>query len=397
MTPAQILGFNAEDKRISINAYAKNGRWQCNFPYAFHRLYSCSGASTRFPGSKPAGFPLMPHLFRRTGHDSMNEQQRVVPVSMTVLFDSSIDYRTLVCCRRIAAYRPRRKKGRIKCDAEKRHSVVGAQKIDEKAGDFLLFDSDGDKNTLSTPSVTKGLHSTRDSLLPHSATVDQRPFFDKSDAAAAGQPERRTRCHDTLVTTSNASYLGTMGRYGSRILRSPTRTQRESPNAKFLCQWHERVVFCFGRFIRITLLQPSINPMTYLSPGDEAALFMTFSIIYLPFLSLSFPARNKQNPTPSRRANAQHPPPINPFSRWLIKLPRLDPFKVMPNHYCPEGCIGGSIPPESRRFSSKFPSKRGLFLLSQLIDLLSSSNRPKFQERFANGQLPFCSLSLILI
>ena len=109
MISTQIPSFYAEDNRT---AHVENGRWQCDLSFAIHRLSSCFGASTCFPGSQPcpAGSPPIPHLSRRTGHDSMNEQQRVVPVSLTVLFDSFIDYRTLGCFRRAATYRLRRNK-----------------------------------------------------------------------------------------------------------------------------------------------------------------------------------------------------------------------------------------------------------------------------------------------
>ena len=130
--------------------------------------------------------------------------QRVVPGSLTVLFKSSVDYRTLVCGCRIAIYRPRRKKGRIKCDAEKRHSVVGEQKIEKKAGDVLRFDSNGDKNILSTPSVTNGLLSTRDPSLPDSATIAQLSLNDEPNAAAASQSERRTRRGDMAHGSNEA-------------------------------------------------------------------------------------------------------------------------------------------------------------------------------------------------
>ena len=263
----QILVFNTKDDHFSYNAYVESGRWQCDHSYGSIIL------------------------------------QRVVPVSLTVLSDSFIDCRTVVCRCRVAIYRPRRKKGRIKCDAEKRHSFVGEQKIDKIAGDVLRFDLDGDKNTLSTPSVTNGLRSTRDSPLPHSATVAQIPLPDESDTAVAGQSERRTLQHDTLVTTSRAPYLGTTGRFGSWINRSPTHSQRESTNAKFLCQWHERVViFCSGLFTLIMLIRLTTKLTTLISLGNETHFIETFSLIYRPFPFSFFPCPKQANPTLPRRS-----------------------------------------------------------------------------------------------
>ena len=221
----------------------------------------------------------------------MDVYQRVVPVSLTVLFDSSIDYCTLVCRCCIAIYRPRRKKGRIKCDVEKRYFVIGEQKVDENAGDVPHFDPDGDKNTLSTPNITNGLLPTRDPL-PHSVTI---PFLDKLNVAVAGQSEHRTTSHDALLTNSNASYLGTMGRHGSWIQRSPTHTQRESSNAKFYRQWHERVVvFCFGLLTRTMLTRLTIKFTTLISLGNETCLSRYFRLFTGHFHSLFFPAQNKQ-------------------------------------------------------------------------------------------------------
>ena len=219
----------------------------------------------------------------------MNVYQRVIPASSTVHFDLFIDYCALVygCC--FAIYRPRRKKGRIKCDVEKRHFNIGEQKVDENAGDVPHFDPEGDKNTLSTPNVTNGLLHTRDPL-PHSATI----HFLELDAAAAGQLKRRTRCHATSGTISNALYLGATGRYGSRIQRSLTHTQRESSNAKFHCQRHERVVvFCFGLLTCMMFSRLIISPTTFISPNNGTRFIKTFSLIYCPF-RFSFPPCPKQ-------------------------------------------------------------------------------------------------------
>ena len=227
----------------------------------------------------------------------MNVYQRVIPASSTVHFDSFIDYCALVygCC--FAIYRPRRKKGRIKCDVEKRHFNIGEQKVDENAGDVPHFDPEGDKNTLSTPNVTNGLLHTRDPL-PHSATI----HFLELDAAAAGQLKRRTRCHATSGTISNALYLGATGRYGSRIQRSLTHTQRESSNAKFHCQRHERVVvFCFGVLTCAMFTLLITKPTTHISLGNKTHFIEEFLLFYHPFrFSFSFPAPKQASPTSSR-------------------------------------------------------------------------------------------------
>ena len=95
------------------------------------------------------------------------------------------------------------------------------------------------------------------------------------------------------MTIGVASHSGAKERFCSRIQRSPTRTQRESSNAKFHYQWHERVVFCFGLLTCIMLTRLIIFPMTHISLNNEARLIETFSLLYLPFPSL-FPALNKQ-------------------------------------------------------------------------------------------------------
>ena len=247
----QTPGFVAKNNRFSPFAHVNNGRWQCDHSY---------------------GSILM--------------HQRVDPESLTFLFGSSIDFCAFVCCCRIAVYRPRRKKGRIKCDGEKRHSIIGEQKIDKKAGDVLRCDSDGDKNILSTPSVTNGLLSTRDPPLLDSATIAQLSLLDEPNAAAASQSKRRTPGHDSLVTISNKRCQGTTGRHGPWIQRSPSHTQRESSNAKFHCQWHERVVFCFGLLTRVMLIRLTTKFTTLISPFllvMKLAYRVIFIFIYRPF------------------------------------------------------------------------------------------------------------------
>ena len=253
---------------------------------------------------------------------------------MTVCFDSSIDYHTLVYCYRISVYRPRRKRGRIKCEVEKRHSVVGEQKIDERAGDVLRFGFYGDKNSLSTPNVTNCLLSTRNPPPPHSTFMQAKrlrlttadtpqlsstvvipegrnesrssliPYVGELDAAAASQSARRTQRHDDLATMSNTRCQGTTGRYGSWIQRSPTHTQRESSNAKFHCQWHERVVvFCFGVLTCAMFTLLITKPTTHISLGNKTHFIEEFLLFYHPFrFSFSFPAPKQASPTSSRRS-----------------------------------------------------------------------------------------------
>ena len=320
--------------------------------------------------------------------------QRVVPGSLTVLFKSSVDYRTLVCGCRIAIYRPRRKKGRIKCDAEKRHSVVGEQKIEKKAGDVLRFDSNGDKNILSTPSVTNGLLSTRDPLLPDSATITQLSLLDEPDAAAAGQSDGRTSGHDSLVTISFTRCQGTTGRHGSWIQRSPSHTQRESSNAKFYCQWQERVVvICFGLLACMIFTQLITKPTTLGQPPAshrqatgklishvyETHFIETFSF-YLPAISILFPSLplNKQiNVIESVKANNRtkvgqsqqlhertprphvvtdsFPPRPRPVRTTSSSLPKM------------ERSSGGSIPPTTIVFCGESISIFETFLVSFLF------------------------------
>ena len=295
----EILGFITKDNRFSLFAHVNNGRWQCHHSYGFIILH-----------------------------------QRVFPASLTFRFDSSIDYRTLVYCYRISVYRPRRKRGRIKCEVEKRHSLVGEQKIDERAGDVLRFGFYGDKNSLSTLNVTNCLLSTRNPPPPHSTFMQAKrlrlttadtpqlsstvvipegrnesrssliPYVGELDAAAASQSARRTQRHDDLATMSNTRCQGTTGRYGSWIQRSPTHNQRESSNAKFHCQWHERVVvFCFGVLTCAMFTLLITKPTTHISLGNKTHSIEEFLLFYHPFrFSFSFPAPKQASPTSSRRS-----------------------------------------------------------------------------------------------
>ena len=261
----QILGFITKDDRFPTFAHVNNGRWQCHH-----------------------------------SHGSTILHQDVIPRSLTVSSESSIDYRTLVYCCRIATYRPRRKKGRIKRDAEKRHFITGEQKIDEKAGDVLRSDSYGDKNDLSTPSVTDRLLSTRNPPPPYSATVARVSLRDKLDAAAGSKSERKTQCHDTLATTLISRCWGTTGRNGPWIQRSPTHTQRESSNDKFHCQWLERVVFfCFGLLTLTFLIRLTSKLTTLISLGNDTRIETFFSHLPAILFSLFFslPQTSKSNVT----------------------------------------------------------------------------------------------------
>ena len=363
----QIPSCNSEDNRILVNAHVENGRWQCD-------LSVCSGASTRFPGQQLSTvfrILIMP-LFRRTGY--MNVHRRVVPGSLTVLIGSSFDSCALVhrCC--IVAYRPRRKKGRIKRDVEKRHSVIGEQKIVE---DVLHFESGCDKMILSTPVVTNCLSHGRAPSLLQPAMVARLPSPSYGLMRWQTNQRREPGLGDPMVTNLDAGHVRTKGRIVSWIHRSPTHTKRESSNDKFHCQWHERVVFCFGLLTCIMITRLIIFPMTHISLRNETRLTKTPSFTYPPFRFFSFvPALNKQ--TQRHRDGLTHNTHdrSTPFSCWLTKASWLIRSRSRQNHhYCPEGCIGGSIPPESHRFSSKFPSNLGPFLLSQLTDLLSSPNR----------------------
>ena len=329
--------------------------------------------------------------------------QRIVSDLFTILIDLLIDGRALVCCCRIAIYRPRRKKGRIKCDAEKRHSVVGAQKIDEKAGDVLRFDFYGDKNTSSIPSVANCLLSSHNPPPPHSAFMQAKrlklttadtpqlsstvvvpegrnesrtliPSLGKLDAAAASQSERRTHRHDALVTILNVS-SGTTGRLGSWIQRSLTHTQRESPNAKFHCQWHERVVvFCFGLLPCMMFSRLIISTMTFISPNNETRFIETFSLTYRPFRFSFLPCPKQAN---QRYRVGQSQQSHESWSKPIIArrdaqtisvtnvvtnsfLPRLLPVRAisfsLPKMERPSV---GSIPPTTIAFSvSLFPSSK---------------------------------------
>ena len=107
--------------------------------------------------------------------------------------------------------------------------------------------------------------------------------------------------------------------------------------------------------------------MTHISLGNETCLIKTFSLIYLLFPFLFSPAQNKQNPNAIETGQRTTPTVDQPILTLAHKsFPGWIHPRSKPNHYCPEGCIGGSIPPKSRRFSSKFPSNLGPFLLSQL-------------------------------
>ena len=249
----QILGFITEDDRISHNAHVEIGRWQCD------------------------------HLY-----GSIIVHKRVVTERSIVLSVSPTIRRTLVSRCRIAAYRPRRNKGRIKLCFKRRKSRLGEQMIDEKVGDVLYFVANGDKMDLPFPRVTNcrtyGL-----SLLSHlrSAMLAQLSCPDDLDAAAAGQSECGARSRDLRLTILNAPCFRTKGRAGPWIHRSPTHTQRESSNAKFHCQWHERVVVYFGLLTCITLTQLTIKPTTLVSDTYETLFIETFSF-YLSAISILF-------------------------------------------------------------------------------------------------------------
>ena len=289
----------------------------------------------------------------------MNVHRRVVPWSITVLIGSSVDNRALVhrCC--IAAYRPRRKKGRIKCDVEKRHSSIGAQKIVERIGDVLHFESDGDKMILSTPSFTKCLPDGRAPLPLHSAMVAQLPRLSIGSMQRRSKQRREHDFNDPMVTNWRAA--GTKGRTGSWIHRSPTLIQRESPNAKSYGPWHERIVFIgFGlltcmMFTRLTIIsQHSSLSVTKLVLSRHFRLFT----VHFDSLLFSFPAPNKQNQRyrvgqsyPTSQQLHERMPRLSRSPTLFQKLPAQIRPRSKPNlHLCPERRIGGSIPPSTHHF-----------------------------------------------
>ena len=256
--PTQILGRNAKDDRFPLHALVEYGRWRYD----------------RF-------------------RDRTKVHRRVVSVSPIVQPKMLGEKRTLVSRRRIIAYRSRRKRGRIKLCFERRKARPSEQKISEKVGHVPVhcFDQDGDK---AIPSINVTNSRVYGLLLffPPSARTNP-PFLVDKLYAAADQSARQAGFHDLSVTIVVASHTGAKEKSGSWIPRSPTRTQRESSNAKFQYQWHERVVFCFGLLTCIMLTRLIIFPMTHISLNNEARLIETFSLLYLPFPSL-FPALNKQ-------------------------------------------------------------------------------------------------------
>ena len=296
--------------------------------------------------------------------------QRVVSLLLTVLFGSSINHRTLDSCCRIAIYRLRRKKGRIRC--WKGHSIVSEQKIDKKSGRrpslrFWWWR----KHLVNTKCHKRSpLHSKSSSPW----FCDDSPAF-SSWLAGAGQSERRTPRHNSLVTISNMRCRGTTKRHGSWIQQSLTHTQRESPNAKFHCQWHERVVvFCFGFLTCIMFSRLISSPTTFISPNNETHFIKTFSLIdrTFCFAFLSCPKQANQGyqvgqsqqsheswlkPTIARKdaqiisttnvVSESFPPRPLPVRATSFSLPKMERSSF------------GSIPPTTIAFPvSPFPSSK---------------------------------------
>ena len=173
-------------------------------------------------------------------------------------------------------------------------------------------------NSRSYGSLLFSLRSARSDLF----LIDER-------YAAADQSARRAGFHDLSVIIGVAPYSGAKERSGSWIQRSPTRTQRESPNAKFLCQWHERVVLCVGLLKCITPTRLTINPTTYISRCNETRLIKTSSFTYPPFRFLSFfPCPKQANPNAIETGQRIIPTVDQPILTLAHKSFLADPFQV---------------------------------------------------------------------
>ena len=364
--PTQTLGKNAKDDRFPLHALIEYGRWR----------HDCSRGRTMM-------------------------QRRFVTVSPIVQPKSPGEKRTLVSRCRIIAYRPRRNRGRIKPRFNRRKTRPSEQKISEKVGHVLVHCFDhGDKTIPSTNVANSRACGLLLFFFPRLARTNP-PFLVDKLYAAADQSARWAGFHDLSATIGVASHTGAKERHGPRIQRSPTRTQRESPNAKFLCQWHERVVLmCIGLFNMYNVYPTNPYSHALNSPANKTCFDDELRLNHWPFrFFLSFPAQNKQNPNAIETGQRTTPTVDLPMSHVGAR-------KLPGRIHSRSKAKSSSLPGRMHRwfdstitsfFPSKFPSYSGPFLWSQLTDLLSSPNRSQSQERFANGRLLSCSLSLISI
>ena len=180
------------------------------------------------------------------------------------------------------------------------------------------------------PSTSVTISRAYGSLLSSLRSARSVLYFLIDDRDAAGdQSARRVGFHDHSVTIVVASHIGAKERLCSWIPRSPTRTKRESSNAKFHGPWHERVIVIgFGLLTCMMFTRLIFNPTTAVSTGNKTALSRLF--LYLPANSTFFSLlpRNKQKPDAIETGQRIIPRSINPFSRWLTKASRPDPFKI---------------------------------------------------------------------